>query len=303
MISEITANTAESLAIVIPACHEADMNREAFSLYMHETTRDDTGTIKSYMKALELLGKMIHQSPEGFGDCENIWQISTDARLRALEEKIRHEQKKEEASVWYLKGQKSYLQKGFCAAAIAHYRRFLLERKHQDKLINLFRTHQGDPDELAKLLNQEVKLPKDIQKELKGKEAIRQVKVRTNQGAFRDMILETYHNRCCVTGLDIPQLCIASHIIPWSDRKDTRMDVRNGLCLSATYDKAFDKHLISFDEKYCLIVSRNIRDHYRNDHARELFEKREGQKIDLPLKTSYKPMQAYLETHRSKVVV
>lgn len=276
------------------------MNRDAFSLYMHETTRDDTGTIKSYMKALELVGKMIHQSPEGFGDCENIWLISTDARLRALEEKIRHEQKKEEASVWYLKGQKSYLQKGFCSAAIAHYRRFLLERKHQDKLMNLFRSHQGDPDELAKLLNKEVKLPKDIQKELKGKEAIRQVKVRTNQGAFRDMVLETYQNRCCITGLDIPQLCIASHIIPWSDCKETRMDVRNGLCLSATYDKAFDKHLISLDEDYSLLVSPAIRDHYRNDHARDLFEKREGQVISMPKNADRWPLQSYLEVHRKK---
>lgn len=244
---------------------------------------------------------MIHQSPEGFGDCANIWQISTDARLRALEEKIRHEQKKEEASVWYLKDQKSYLQKGFCAAAIAHYRRFLLERKHQDKLMNLFRSHQGDPDELAKLLNQEVKLPKDIQKELKGKEAIRQVKVRTNQGAFRDMILETYQNRCCITGLDIPQLCIASHIIPWSERKETRMDVRNGLCLSATYDKAFDKHLISLDEDYRLLISPSIRDHYRNDHARELFEKREGQKIHLPKTSKLRPLAKFLLVHRTKL--
>lgn len=277
------------------------MNRDAFSTYMHEINRDDTGTIKSYLKAMELLSKMIQQAPEGFGDCENIWQVSTDTRLRALEEKVRHEQKKQEASIWYLKGQKSYLQKGFCAAALGHYRRFLLEQKHQEKLMNLFRNHQGDPDELAKLLNKEVKLPKDIQKELKGTEAIRQVKVRTNQGAFRKMILETYHNRCCITGLDIPQLCIASHIIPWSDRKDTRMDVRNGLCLSATYDKAFDQNLISFDEKYRLIVSRTIREHYRNDHARELFEKREGQKIWMPKKKAKKPNQNFLEVHRKKL--
>jgi len=59
-----------------------------------------------------------------------------------------------------------------------------------------------------------------------------------------------YENRCCVTGLDLPELCIASHIIRWTDNAKTRLDPRNGLCLSATYDKTYENHLITFDEYY-----------------------------------------------------
>jgi len=112
-----------------------------------------------------------------------------------------------------------------------------------------------------------------------------------------------YEFRCCVTGLDLPDLCIASHIIRWTDNAKTRLDPRNGLCLSATYDKAFDKHLITFDEDYRLVVSRDIREHYRNENARELFEKREGQVIHLPVSPVHLPMREYLEVHRKKVAL
>lgn len=87
-------------------------------------------------------------------------------------------------------------------------------------------------------------------------------------------------------------------------------DPRNGLCLSATYDKAFDQHLISFDEDYRLVVAPEIRDHYRNDHAREAdevpelvegFEKREGQGISLPKKHDHWPLREYLVSHREQL--
>ena len=62
-------------------------------------------------------------------------------------------------------------------------------------------------------------------------------------------------NRCCLTGLDLPQLNRASHIIGWAEPKgkQIRMDPRNGLCLSATYDAAFDRKPITFDEDYRLV--------------------------------------------------
>jgi hypothetical protein len=121
-------------------------------------------------------------------------------------------------------------------------------------------------------------------------------------GIFQGETPVSYWRRCCITGLEIPQLCIASHIIRWADRTDTRMDPRNGLCLSATYDKAFENHLITLDEDYRLLVSPTIRDHYRNDHARELFEKREGQGIYLPNKPELRPLQQFLAEHRTKLV-
>jgi predicted restriction endonuclease len=52
-----------------------------------------------------------------------------------------------------------------------------------------------------------------------------------------------------------PALLRASHIVPWSDCNDEqRLDVHNGLLLSALWDAAFDKGLISFmdDGKLCV---------------------------------------------------
>jgi len=68
------------------------------------------------------------------------------------------------------------------------------------------------------------------------------------------MIVSLYGGKCCITGLDVPKLLRASHIIRWADDKENRMNPENGLCLSGTYDLAFDQHLISFDEDYRMIV-------------------------------------------------
>ena len=71
----------------------------------------------------------------------------------------------------------------------------------------------------------------------------------------------------------------------------------NGLCLSATYDAAFDRHLISFDERYRLVVSKAIKDHYADAAAKSYFLDLEGQKMSLPAK--FLPSQTLLEKHRA----
>jgi len=65
-------------------------------------------------------------------------------------------------------------------------------------------------------------------------------KVRVNQNFFRSMILAGYDNSCCVCGLPIRCLLVASHIVPWSSDKTLRMNPRNGLCLCTLHDRAFD---------------------------------------------------------------
>ncbi len=275
--------------------------RLAFEQYLRENFREDAGTIESYLRGMDLLRLMIQQEAGGFGDCADIWSVNSISRIHQLLLKVKEEQTLKAESFWFLEGKKSYLQNGFIKAALGHYRHFLLENQHQEVLLNLFRTHQGDPDELADQLNREADLPDFLENEFEGKEAIKERKVRINQKGFRRIILEIYQNRCCITGLDIPRINIASHIIPLADNKKTRMDPRNGLCLSATYDKAFDNHLITFDEDYRLVVSKEIREHYRNDHARELFGEREGQVIHLPRKLERYPLQQYLEMHRGQV--
>lgn len=91
-----------------------------------------------------------------------------------------------------------------------------------------------------------------------GVDVLRSVKQRLNQGFFRMSVLAAYENTCCITGLKVPELQIASHIVPWSVDKKNRTNPHNGLCLNALHDKAFDKGLITISKDYKIIVSRQL---------------------------------------------
>lgn len=127
----------------------------------------------------------------------------------------------------------------------------------------------------------------------------RYVKTRVNQNFFRKMILSNYHSKCAVTGIDMPALLIASHILPWAENKEERLNPANGICLSALYDKAFDQHLISFDEDYRMILSQNLKEHCTKDYYQTHFGKMEGQEMNLPDK--WLPKKEFLEWHRDKI--
>lgn len=115
------------------------------------------------------------------------------------------------------------------------------------------------------------------------------------------MLLEIYDAKCCITGIDIPEVLRASHIVPWAECIDTRLNPENGLCLSATYDAAFDKHLITIDEDYRLVLSPVLKEEYTSEAFKTHFLKYEGTTIALP--SMFKPSQDYLSKHRAKLIV
>lgn len=82
-------------------------------------------------------------------------------------------------------------------------------------------------------------------------EAERLVVQRIGQDIFRDRLMDYWQRRCPLTGISDPALLRASHIIPWADcESDTeRLDVHNGLLLSALWDAAFDRALVTFDDQ------------------------------------------------------
>lgn len=78
-------------------------------------------------------------------------------------------------------------------------------------------------------------------------ETNRSILVRTAQGRYRKDALRLWGNRCAVTGVAEPKILIASHIKPWRESKlEERVDARNSLILSPTYDKLFDLGFITF---------------------------------------------------------
>lgn len=70
------------------------------------------------------------------------------------------------------------------------------------------------------------------------------VRLRVNQSFFRKRVLSAYQFRCCVTGLGTRELLVASHIVPWAEDAANRLNPKNGLCLNALHDRAFDRHLM-----------------------------------------------------------
>lgn len=125
------------------------------------------------------------------------------------------------------------------------------------------------------------------------------VKTRINQDAFRKMILNNYDNKCAITGIDIPQLLIASHIVPWAANTSTRLDPENGICLSALYDKAFDRGLISFTSDYKVLLSERIEKEVKKEYYSQYFLPIKGQPLWLPY--DHKPNKEYLEYHRDVI--
>ena len=231
--------------------------------------------------------------------------MSSLERLEALRQKVLVEQKRQNKSgdsVWNIDGiPKSYLQKGHCSAALTSFQQFLMEFSHEQKLLNEFYQHDGNAEELATKLDREVAIPDYMRQNvehLQGREAVRLVTVRSNQNVFRKMILEIYQSSCCITGLNIPTVNRASHIVPWAEDEAYRMNPANGLCLSATYDAAFDRYLISLDDDYRVILSSGIKEYATRQSVKDYFLNIEGQKIQLPQR--FAPNKALLERHRKK---
>lgn len=132
--------------------------------------------------------------------------------------------------------------------------------------------------------------------ELKGETKMREVKTRINQDVFRQMILSLYDNQCALTGINEPDLLVASHIRPWAEDKENRLNPKNGICLSALYDTAFDKGLIGFDNNYGVVLSQRLKSHINEKYYERYFGCIEGKTLEFPYE-DYKPDINFLEYH------
>jgi predicted restriction endonuclease len=125
-----------------------------------------------------------------------------------------------------------------------------------------------------------------------------QVTTRVGQGFFRRAVLSAYDYRCCITGLSAPKLLLASHIVPWSVDASNRLNPKNGLCLSALHDKAFDAGIITIGEDMTVSVSRRLA--VDGDLFFEsAISAYHGKSLALPEK--FRPDPAFLMYHRQHV--
>jgi hypothetical protein len=126
------------------------------------------------------------------------------------------------------------------------------------------------------------------------------VKVRRGQQFFRQAVLNAYDVRCCTSGINVPDLLIASHIKPWGKFPDDRLNLRNGLCLSALHDAAFDDGLITLDENLSVVLSKRLKSFFPQTTLEQNFVPFENKPIRLPDKLA-EPDPEFLFYHRKEI--
>eukprot|EP01030_Chromulinospumella_sphaerica_P001694 gene1694-1662_t len=128
-----------------------------------------------------------------------------------------------------------------------------------------------------------------------GKTSTATVQVRVNQARFRRAILASYNATCCMSGLRVPKLLVASHIVPWSMDTQNRLNPSNGLCMSALHDRAYDQGLITVLPDFTIRVGEALRHAELDPFAQTSLAQYQGKAIRLPER--FRPAPAFLEAH------
>lgn len=122
---------------------------------------------------------------------------------------------------------------------------------------------------------------------------------RVNQQAFRIMVLGNYENKCALSGIDIPELLVASHIVPWSVDESNRLNPANGICLSPLFDKMFDKGLIGIRDDYTVQLSAELKDNIGKDYYEGQIAMIENKQLRMHIE--HLPDKNLLEIHYNTV--
>ena len=272
---------------------------ENFKQYLDSIYPRTSRATSSYLKAISILDKLFLQRDVFNLNAKSLFEIKNPVLMERIIDYVDQEEdkyRKNEDSIFVLvnPNQTSYPKKRFCTAAIHALGRYV-NIMAEDEAAVLMVASQSSGRNLSK------KLIQKFQIDNLGSEREVRAKHRVGQDIFRALLLRNYHKRCCLTGIDIPDVLRASHIIPWSESVRNRLNPENGLCLSATYDAAFDKHLISLDEDYRLILSPTIKEYYTSEAFKVHFLKLEGKMIEMP--DMYLPSRQFLNEHRNKLII
>ncbi len=126
-----------------------------------------------------------------------------------------------------------------------------------------------------------------------GGQSLRLAPQRRGQALFRQMVLTSYQGRCALTGVEDPRFLNASHILPWAEHPRHRMWPTNGICLNVLHDRAFDRHMITFDEGWQMLVSPSV-----PPETRRLLEKGTDGRLRMPRR--FLPDRSFMDRHRAR---
>jgi len=152
---------------------------------------------------------------------------------------------------------------------------------------------------LEQHLNRTLELTAEEQTFPEGRTRDAIVRARVNQGFFRSAVFVAYDARCCITGLSVPELLNASHIVPWSIDVKNRTNPRNGLCLNVFHDRAFDCGLLTVTPDLKVKLSPRLKKCSRDRAAREFLTRFDGVSISRP--RQFVPAADFLRYHNDNI--
>jgi putative restriction endonuclease len=158
------------------------------------------------------------------------------------------------------------------------------------------RLAQALPDQaaqtFAKAVEDEIEEIDDFSTEVE-----RLVRQRVGQDVFRKALMDYWGSACAVSGISLPQILRASHAKPWKDCASDaeRLNVYNGLLLTANLDALFDRGLVTFVDDGTIRISSTVSHKLRNQLSPEIGNAR--------LRWVAAEHQPFLQWHRDRVFI
>ncbi len=278
------------------------MDRLGFIEFNTRLSPENSGKADSYARAIRILDEVLPYQNVIDLKGRSLYELSDitaiEDVLRLVKEEVKKMKLQQQNIFDYGKPtQKSYPLKSFCSAALKSLKKYA-EYEQEVVMADRIIAKETNPQTISKKLIAYF----DITKE--GEDQLSIAKRRKGQDYFRRMILANYGGRCAMTGISVPQLLLASHIIPWANKshKNDRLNPCNGICLSALYDKAFDKGLITISpDNYTIQLSSALREYGTQKFFDKQFGSISGKQIAMPI--AHKPNRDFLAYHRDHVFV
>ena len=279
------------------------MDRKGFIDFNTRLSPENSGKADSYARAIMILDEVLPYQNVIDLQGRSLYELSDVAAIDDVLHLVNEEVKKmknQQQNIFDDYGkpnQRSYPLKSFCSAALKSLKKYA-EYEQEVVVADRIVAQETNPQTISKKLIAYF----DITTE--GEDQLSITKRRKGQDYFRRMILANYGGRCALTGISVPQLLLASHIIPWAEKshKKDRLNPCNGICLSALYDKAFDKGLFTISpDDYTIQLSSALREYGTQEYFDKQFGSISGKQMAMPIE--YKPNRDFLAYHRDHVFI
>jgi putative restriction endonuclease len=124
---------------------------------------------------------------------------------------------------------------------------------------------------------------------------LKTIETEARSAVFQSRVPKIYNYTCAISGLRVTatsgvQMIDACHITPWSSSKNDT--IQNGIALTPTLHRAFDRHLIGIDADYRVVVASGFVENHDSPFSLRQFH---GKKIFLPEKEDWWPDRGALE--------